>query len=128
MARSFGSRGGFGRAGGSRRGPAPKSNGGSSRPKGQIKGGNAVQYSIQGPKGETKYIGTTNNPTRRAAEHRESGKMKSGDRLKVETRAVSRPKAEKVEASKLRTHRKFHSGNPKYNTTNDGKFHSPPKT
>ena len=128
MARGFGSRGGSGRRGGSRQGAAPKSNGGGSRPKGQIKGGNAVQYSIKGPKGETKYIGTTNNPTRRAAEHRESGKMGQSDRLRVETKAVSRPKAEKVEAAKLCTHRKAHGGNPEHNTTNDGKYHSRPKT
>ena len=123
MARGFSSRGGSGRGGASRQGGAPKSNGGGSRPKAQIKGGNAVQYSIKGPKGETKYIGTTNNPTRRAAEHRESGKMGSGDRLKVETRAVSRPKAERLEAAKLRTHRRVYGGNPEHNTTSDGKYH-----
>ena len=93
-----------------------------SKPKGQTSG--VVQYSIKNAKGDTKYIGTTNNPRRRAAEHSKAGKLGKGDRLVVETRAVSRKSAESVEAGKLKTHRRRHRQNPKHNTTNDGRFHS----
>ena len=91
------------------------------KPKGQTSG--VVQYSIKSSKGSTKYIGTTNNPRRRAAEHIKSGKLRRGDKLVVETRAVSRKSAESVEAGKLRTHRRQHGQNPKHNATNDGRFH-----
>ena len=94
-----------------------------SRPKGQIKRGKAVQYSVKGRKGNTKYIGTTNNPSRRAAEHHRDGKLGRGDKLVVETRAVSRKSSEHVEAGKLASHRRQHGSNPKHNTTKDGKFH-----
>ena len=145
MARGFsgGSRGGFGsRGGGSRssgsrgstsRSSSSRSGGGSkrssgsngSKPKGQVKSGKAVQYAIKGPRGGTKYVGTTNNPRRRAAEHRDSGKLKRGDKLVVESRPVPRGVAEKMERGKLASHRDSHRGrNPKHNTTNDGQFHS----
>ena len=91
------------------------------KPKGQASG--VVQYSIKTSRGKTKYIGTTNNPRRRAAEHSKSGKLRKGDKFVVETRAVSRKSAESVEAGKLRTHRRQHGQNPKHNTTNDGRFH-----
>ena len=95
----------------------------SARPKGQIKFGKTVQYVIVNGKGEPKYIGTTNNPSRRAAEHRKTGKLGNGDKLVVQTRAVSRESGERVEAAKLASHRRQHGGNPKHNTTNDGKYH-----
>ncbi|MDE2781011.1 MAG: GIY-YIG nuclease family protein, partial [Chloroflexota bacterium] len=98
----------------------------STRPKGQVRDGKAVQYSIKDVKGRTKYIGTTNNPTRRAGEHRESGKLKNTDKLVVETRPIHRGKAERVEAAKLQSHRKAHGHNPKHNVTSDGQFHQPP--
>ena len=140
MARGFrssfsGGRGG--RSGGSRRGfggrssssgtrSSSRSSGGrSSQPKGQVKSGKTIQYAIKGPRGGTKYIGTTNNPRRRAAEHRESGKLGPKDRLEVQSQAVPRKAAEGIERSKLASHRKTHRGrNPKHNTTNDGKFHT----
>lgn len=145
MARGFGS-GGFGSCGGnSRSGDGSKGNsrnnsharsggrsagsrstGSTGKPKGQVKDGKTVQYSIRDAKGNTKYIGTTNNPARRAGEHRESGKLKGKDKLVVETKAVSRPSAEKVEAAKLRSHRSTHGRNPRHNVTSDGKFHQPP--
>ena len=93
------------------------------QPKGQIKSGKTVQYSIKTRKGNTKYIGMTNNPTRRAAEHKKAGKLGRGDKLVVETKAVQRKSAERVEAAKLASHRRRHGSNPKHNTTNDGKFH-----
>ena len=101
---------------------ARRSSGSGGRAKGQMKPGKAVQYSIKGKNGETKYIGTTNNPTRRTTEHRESGKLGQGDKLVVETRAVSRKSAGRVEAAKLASHRRKSGSNPKHNTTKDGKF------
>ncbi|MYE54268.1 MAG: GIY-YIG nuclease family protein [Chloroflexi bacterium] len=47
------------------------------RARGQTSG--VVQYSIKNRRGSTKYIGTTNNPRRRAAEHINSGKLRRGD-------------------------------------------------
>jgi predicted GIY-YIG superfamily endonuclease len=129
-----GSRGNNGTRGGSRTyssSPAGRSARSSStksnlaKPKGQIRDGKAVQYSIKDQKGNTKYIGSTNNPTRRESEHRESGKVGRKDKLVVETRPVSRPSAEKVEKAKLRSHRQQHGKNPRHNTTNDGQFHQP---
>ena len=126
MPRGF-SRGGGG--GGSGRGNSSSGRGRSSQPsrasqpKGQVRDGKSVQYSIKGSDGQTKYIGTTNNPTRRAAQHQETGKMGPGDRMNVETRPTSRSKAESVEGGKLRTHRQTHGRNPQHNKTNDGKYH-----
>ena len=93
------------------------------RPKGQIKSGKTVQYAIKSRRGTTKYIGTTNNPSRRATEHRETGKLGRGDKLEVQSRAIYRKSAERVEAAKLSSHRRQHGRNPKHNTMNDGKYH-----
>ena len=57
--------------------------------KGRIGGGKTVQYSVKNSRGSTKYVGSTNNPRARAAQHRESGKMGAGDKLVVETRGIS---------------------------------------
>ncbi|MXY20286.1 MAG: GIY-YIG nuclease family protein [Dehalococcoidia bacterium] len=137
MARGFrggfrgGSRGGGFRSGGGRRGIGSSGGGrrssgrsGRSSSKGQIKGGKSVQYAIEGSRGETKYIGTTNNPRQRAVEHRQKGKLGKGDRLVVETKPISRKSAERVESAKLASHRQQHGRNPKHNTTNDGRYHS----
>ena len=140
MARGFSgsSRGSFGSRGGARQSSGSKgagskgagssqrrSAGSTSKPKGQVKSAKAVQYSVKDRHGKTKYIGTTNNPGRRASEHRESGKLKGGDKLVVETRAVTRKVAEGLEQRKLASHRRSHRGqNPQHNTTNDGSFHS----
>ena len=129
-----GSRGSYGAQGGSRP-HCSASNGRSARngsgnnnlakPKGLIRDGKVVQYSIKDRKGGTKYIGSTNNPTRRATEHRQSGKFGRNDKLVVETRPVSRTSAEKIEKAKLHSHRQQHGKNPRHNTTNDGQFHQP---
>ena len=93
------------------------------RPKGQVRGGKSVQYSITSSRGRKKYYGVTNNPSRRAREHRESGKFAPGDRFRVETRAVSRKKAERVESAKLASYRGSHRGrNPRHNATRSGQF------
>ena len=136
MARGFsgGYRGGSGRRSsgtGARRGGSSgagrRSSGSSSRArsKGQVKSGKTVQYAIKDRRGNSTYSGTTNNPRRRASEHRKSGKFGKGDQLVVETRAITRKSAERVEAAKLASHRRQHRRNPKHNTTRDGKYHQP---
>ena len=96
---------------------------GSRRPKGQVRGGKSVQYSIKSSRGRTKYYGVTKNPSRRAAAHRESGKLAPGDRFRVETRPLSRAEAERVESTKLASYRGSHRGrNPRHNTTRSGQF------
>ena len=92
-------------------------------PKGQIKGGQAVQYAVKGKNGQTKYIGKTNNPRRRAVQHRESGKMGPNDKLEVQSKAISHGKAERLESGRLKGYRQEHGHNPQHNTTNDGQFH-----
>ena len=62
-------------------------------PKGQIKDGKAVQYAVKDKTGETKYIGSTNNPTRRAGQHQQSGKMQPGDSLEVQSKPISQQQA-----------------------------------
>ena len=96
---------------------------GSATPKGQVRSGKEVQYAIKDSTGNLTYIGTTNNPRRRAAEHRASGTLGSGDKLVIQTKAVSPSTAGKVEAAKLAAHRQTHGSNPKNNTTKDGKYH-----
>ena len=95
----------------------------SPRPKGQIKQGKSVQYKIESPSGETTQIGVTNNPRRRAAEHQRSDKMRKGDKIKIETKPVSRKTAERIETRKLSEYRAKHGRNPRHNKTNDGKYH-----
>ncbi len=96
---------------------------GGRRPKGQVRSGKSVQYSITSSGGRKKYYGVTNNPSRRAEQHRRSGKLASGDRFRVETRPVTRKKAEQVESAKLASHRRSHRGrNPEHNTTRSGQF------
>lgn len=129
MARGFSGRRGSatgGRRSGSS-GAGRRSSGSNSRArsKGQVKSGKAVQYAIKDRRGKSTYYGTTNNPRRRAAEHRKSGKLGKGDKLVVETRAIPRKSAERVEAAKLSAHRRQHRRNPKHNTTRDGKYHQP---
>ncbi len=102
---------------------ARRSIGRTGSPKGQIRSGKKIQYSIKNSKGDTKYIGTTNNPSRRADEHRKAGKLGRGDKLVVETRAISRESAERVEKAKLASFRKQRGRNPKHNKTNDGRWH-----
>ena len=63
------SRGG-GRSGSSSRG---------SRPKGQVRGGKSVQYSITSPRGRKKYYGVTNNPSRRARDQYGETQTPGGD-------------------------------------------------
>ena len=75
-------------------------------------------YSLfDGPK--KVYVGTTDDPERRAAEHQADGK--NFTRMKVETRPMKPENAQKREAGMLKTYRQGHGGkNPKYNKTDDG--------
>ena len=109
-----------------REGRTHSSKGNAPKQKGQVKDGKSVQYTIKDRGGRTKYIGTTNNPTRRASEHRETGKLGRGDKLVVETKPIPREVAERVEAAKLNSHRRTHGRNPRHNITSDGKYHQPP--
>ncbi len=92
------------------------------KPRGQVKSNKAVQYSIRDRGGNVKYIGGTNNPRYRAAEHRQSGKMSRGDRLVVETRPLERRVAERVESAKLRSYRAARGRNPRHNATSNGQY------
>ena len=65
-----------------------------------------------------KYVGITNNPRRRAAQHQVSGK--SG-RVQVETGGMPRNKARQWESATLARYRKNNEGkNPIYNKTKTG--------
>ena len=81
--------------------------------------GNGVRgYTLRGKNGKINYVGTNNNPGRRASEHKSEGKP---GRLQKETRPMSRGAAERWEANKLRTYRNNHDGkNPPQNKTKDG--------
>ena len=89
-----------------------------SRGGGRPSGGKAQGYTLRGPHGKINYVGTTNNPGRRAAEHK--GEGKSGN-LRTETRPLSQGAAERWEANRLQTYRDNHGGkNPKHNRTKNG--------
>ncbi len=79
-------------------------------------------YTLRDRKGRIKYVGVSNNPRRRAAEHKRDGKR---GKLKVETRPMSRGYARHWEAQKLARHRKTHRGkNPAHNKTRSGGWKS----
>lgn len=79
-------------------------------------------YTIRGRGGKVKYVGITNNPSRRAAQHRRAGKR---GRLQVQTGRMSREKARRWEGAKLARFRKSNRGrNPTYNKTRSGGWKS----
>ena len=49
-----------------------------------------VAYSIYDRDNKRTYIGSTNNPRRRASEHAKSGKLEPGGKLVVESRKMTR--------------------------------------
>ena len=127
MARGFRGYGGGGRSGsGSNRGSRSASGPSRGESKGRVRDGKVVQYSIRDPNGKPKYVGSTNNPRARAAQHRDSGKLGKGDQLVVETKPVSRQAAQRVKAAKIGAHRRNHGKNPIHNKTNDGQYHLSP--
>ncbi len=65
------------------------------------------------------YIGESENPERRAEQHRDEGKV--FDRLEVTSRSINKDNAQKRQADQLETFRRGHKGqNPKYNETDEG--------
>ena len=68
------------------------------------------------------YIGITNNPRAREAEHRLDGKR--FNYLNIETRPMSRDYAEAWEARRLARYRDYVGRNPHYNRTDDGQYHA----
>ena len=89
-----------------------------SRGGGRPSGGGVRGYTLRVRNGKINYVGTTNNPGRRAGEHKSDGK--SG-RLQTETRPMSRGAAERWEANRLKTYRDNHGGkNPPHNRTKNG--------
>lgn len=68
---------------------------------------------------EVVYRGTTNNPERRAQEHRAEGKGFS--HMKITSQPMTEAGAKRKESKQLATYRKGHQGqNPVYNEDNDG--------
>ena len=66
-------------------------------------------------------IGSTNSPRAREAEHRLQDKKFSY--LKIETRPLSREKAEYWESRSVKGYKAARGRTPKYNRTPDGLFH-----
>lgn len=79
-------------------------------------------YTIRGTGGRVKYVGITNNPRRRAAEHGREGKR---GRLQVETSGMSLGQARRWEGARLARFRRSNRGhNPTYNKTRNGDWKS----
>ena len=75
-------------------------------------------YTLRSRRGKVVYVGTTNNPRRRAVEHQKSGKY---GHMQVETPGMPRGLARRWEAARLERHRRQHKGrNPRYNKTRTG--------
>ena len=122
-------RGGF--RGGSSRSGRPSSGRGASRGGSQNrrtrssanKSSKGVRvYSLYDSKGKRTYVGSTNNPARRASEHAKSGKLTKGGELKVESRSMSRQDAQRLEARKIQGYRQRTGSLPKYNRTANGQY------
>ena len=101
---------------------SPSRSRGSAARRSPAKGRSVRGYTIRGRGGKVKYVGITNNPRRRAAQHRRSGKR---GQLRVETGGMSRGKARRWEGAKLGRFRKGNKGrNPTYNKTRSGGWKS----
>ena len=83
----------------------------------------AVVYSIYDSKGKRTYVGTTNNPGRRASQHARAGKLTRGGEMVVESGRMSRKSAEKLEARKIQVHQRWTGRLPRHNKTSDGQYH-----
>ena len=92
----------------------------SMKPQSKVK---VVGYSLRDAAGQRVYTGTTKNPLTRRAEHKSAGK--SFKYMQVETEPMSRKSAEQWEARSLKGYRSRVGKNPKYNKTNDGRYHRP---
>ena len=69
---------------------------------------------------KTVYIGTTNNPKRRNAEHSKSGKNYTY--MKVTSGRISKAEAGRREARNIKSFTKATGRRPKHNQTSSGKF------
>lgn len=79
---------------------------------------NVRGYTLRGRNGRINYVGVSNNPGRRAAEHKNAGKRGS---MKVETQSMSRASARRWETRRLATYRRSHDGkNPPSNKSRSG--------
>ena len=75
-------------------------------------------YTLRGKNNRINYVGVSNDPQRRASEHRQDGKR---GKLKVETPALKQTSARRWEAKRLETYRRNHRGrNPRHNRTRSG--------
>ena len=82
---------------------------------------NVVGYTLRCQRNRVLYIGITNNPRAREAEHRLDGKR--FNHLNIETRPMSRDYGEAWEARRLANYRDYVGRNPHYNRTDDGQYH-----
>ena len=82
-----------------------------------------VAYSIYNSRGKRIYVGSTNNPGRRAAQHVRDGRLPRGGELVVESRPMSRGAAQKLEAKKIKGYRRRTGKLPRHNRTSDGQYH-----
>ena len=93
--------------------------GGGSRP---AAGRGVRGYTLRERNGRIGYVGVTNNPGRRAAEHQQDGKRGN---MKVETQSMSREAARRWESQRLDAYRRNHGGkNPPQNQTRSGGWKS----
>lgn len=79
-------------------------------------------YSLYDSNGKRTYVGSTNNPTRRASEHAKSGKLAKGGKLKVESKSMSRQAAQRLEARKIQGYQQRTGSLPKFNRTANGQY------
>jgi predicted GIY-YIG superfamily endonuclease len=117
--RNGGSNGFSSRTKGTKR-SGPATGRGDSRNSGTSK--NVVAYSVYDSNGKRTYIGSTNNPGRRASEHAKSGKLKRGGSLVVESGPMTRGAAQRLETKKLAGYRSRTGRLPKGNKAPDGQF------
>ena len=82
-----------------------------------------VAYSIYNSRGKRTYVGSTNNPERRAAQHAKNGKLKRGGKLVVESGPMSRGAAQHLEAKKIQGYRRRTGRIPAHNKTSDGQYY-----
>ena len=83
----------------------------------------AMVYSIYNSRRKRTYVGTTANPERRAAQHANSGKLRRGGKLVMESKRMPRRDAERLEAKKIEGYRRRTGRLPKDNKTSDGQYH-----
>ena len=81
---------------------------------------NVYGYTLLDYLGKIVYIGISDNPLERRAEHRRAGKQFK--EIKIETKPMSRQHALRWEAWRLKSYRDGTGRNPMYNKTADGDF------